>query len=103
MAHLGREAAGWAAYSPSSAPAQQFNNPVHCVEIARDGLVHVCDRIQVFAEDGTFVREFFNDKNTLANSSVWKLDLRPDANETYLLNAEVMGQFAIRPAQGRTP
>ena len=49
---------------PEGAPAAQtFRNPVHCVKIARDGLVYVCDRannrIQVFQKDGTFVREFF--------------------------------------------
>ena len=33
-------------YDPAAAPAQQFRNPVHCVRIARDGLVYVCDRHQ---------------------------------------------------------
>jgi DNA-binding beta-propeller fold protein YncE len=79
-------------YSPSAAPAPQFNNPVHCVRIAQDGLVYVCDRtndrIQVFRKGGTFVKEFFIEKNTLANGSVWELDLWPDANETYLMNAD---------------
>ena len=43
--------------------SQQFANPVHCVKVANDGLVYVCDRInnriQVFRKDGTFVKEFF--------------------------------------------
>src|SRR5512133_930462 len=47
----------------------------------RRGLVYVCDRtndrIQVFRKDGTFVKEFFVEKNTLANGSVWDLDLFP--------------------------
>ncbi|MDQ5827976.1 MAG: hypothetical protein M3441_27940, partial [Chloroflexota bacterium] len=79
-------------YSPSAAPAPQFNNPVHCVRIAQDGLVYVCDRtndrIQVCRKDGTFVKELFIEKNTLANGSVWELDLWPDPNETYLMNAD---------------
>ncbi|WP_375465597.1 hypothetical protein [uncultured Methylobacterium sp.] len=79
-------------YDPSAAPARQFANPVHCVKIARDGLVYVCDRtndrIQVFAKDGTFVREFFVARNTRANGSVWELALWPDAAETFLLNAD---------------
>lgn len=49
-------------YVPGQAPARQFRNPVHCVRIANDGLVYVCDRvnnrIQVFQKNGTFVKEF---------------------------------------------
>jgi DNA-binding beta-propeller fold protein YncE len=79
-------------YNPAAVPAQQFANPVHCVRIARDGLVYVCDRandrIQVFRKDGTFVKEFFVEKNTLANGSVWDLEIWPDASETFLINAD---------------
>ena len=50
------------AYSPSAPPSKQFANAVHCVRLARDGLVYVCDRgnnrIQVFQKNGTFVTEF---------------------------------------------
>ena len=56
-------------YDPKAPVAQQFGNPVHCVKIANDGLVYVCDRtnnrIQVFKKDGTFVKEWFYEKNTL--------------------------------------
>lgn len=80
------------AYDPTAAPSQQFGNPVHCVRIAQDGLVYVCDRqndrIQVFRKDGTFVKEMFVEKNTLANGSVWDLEIWPDANETFLINAD---------------
>src|SRR5580692_2711382 len=31
-------------YSPSAPLPQQFGNPVHCVRLAHDGLVYVCDR-----------------------------------------------------------
>jgi DNA-binding beta-propeller fold protein YncE len=80
------------AYDPSAPPSPQFGNPVHCVRIASDGLVYVCDRmndrIQVFRKDGTFVKEMFVEKNTLANGSVWDLEIWPDANETFLINAD---------------
>ncbi len=79
-------------YDPAAPPRQQFANPVHCVKIARDGLVYVCDRandrIQVFRKDGRFVKEFFVEPATRANGSVWELALWPDAGETYLLNAD---------------
>lgn len=79
-------------YDPAAAPSQQFANPVHCVKVARDGLVYVCDRtndrIQVFRKDGGFVKEMFVEKNTRANGSVWELALWPDADESFLLNAD---------------
>ncbi|MCJ2065680.1 hypothetical protein MKK63_23645 [Methylobacterium sp. J-088] len=79
-------------YDPAAAPARQFANPVHCVRIAKDGLVYICDRtndrVQVFKKDGSFVTEFFVEKSTRANGSVWELALWPDANQTYLLNAD---------------
>jgi DNA-binding beta-propeller fold protein YncE len=81
-----------AAYDPSAAPSPQFGNPVHCVKLARDGLVYVCDRvndrIQVFRKDGAFVKEFVVEKNTRANGSVWDLELFPDEKETWLVNAD---------------
>ena len=76
-----------------AAPAQQFANPVHCVRIAQDGLVYVCDRandrIQVFRKDGT-LREgvLRREERRSRNGSVWDLELWPDASETYLINAD---------------
>ena len=76
----------------NSADTSRLGNPVHCVRIARDGLVYVCDRvndrIQVFRKDGTFVKEIFVEKATRANGSVWDLELFPDADETWLINAD---------------
>ena len=44
-------------YDPAKPAAQQFGNPVHCIRIAKDGLVYVCDRtnnrVQIFRKDGT--------------------------------------------------
>ena len=80
------------AYDPAGPAPEQFANPVHCVKIAKDGLVYICDRtndrIQVFRKDGTFVKEFFVAKNTLQQGSVWDLDLWPDAKQTFLMNAD---------------
>jgi hypothetical protein len=55
-------------YNPTAPPAQQFRNPVHCIERSVDNLIYVCDRqndrLQVFKPDGTFVKEKFFAKNT---------------------------------------
>ena len=79
-------------YDPKAPVSQQFGNPVHCVKIANDGLVYVCDRInnriQVFRKDGSFVKEWFYEKNTLGNGAVWDLAIWPDAKQTWLLNAD---------------
>jgi hypothetical protein len=76
-------------YNPASS---QFSNPVHCVKIAKDGLVYVCDRsnnrIQMFRKDGTFVKEFVLEKNTRAAGSVWDLDFWIDPKQTFLFNAD---------------
>lgn len=81
-----------AAYDPKAPVQQQFGNPVHCVKIAADGLVYVCDRtqnrIQVFKKDGSFVKEWFYEKSTLGNGAVWDLVLWPDPKQTWLLNAD---------------
>ncbi len=79
-------------YDPKAPVSQQFGNPVHCVKIANDGLVYVCDRtnnrIQVFKKDGTFVKEWLYEKNTLANGAVWDVVIWPDPKQTYLLSAD---------------
>lgn len=81
-----------AAYNPAAAPSPTFGNPVHCVRIANDGLVYVCDRIndriQVFRKDGTFVKEFRVAPQTLANGSVWDLVLSNDPQQRYIFLAD---------------
>ena len=81
-----------AAYTPHAAPSRQFGNPVHCVRLARDGLVYVCDRqndrIQAFRHDGSFVAEWFVAPDTRGLGSVWDLALSPDAMQTLLFNAD---------------
>jgi hypothetical protein len=79
-------------YDPKAPVSQQFGNPVHCVKLANDGLVYVCDRtqnrIQVFKKDGTFVKEWFFEKNTLGAGAVWDIAIWPDPKQTYLLSAD---------------
>ncbi|MGD0965866.1 MAG: hypothetical protein ABSA57_18425 [Candidatus Acidiferrales bacterium] len=75
-------------YKPDAPPAQQFRTPVHCAELAHDGLVYVCDRhndrIQVFQKDGTFVKEMFIEKNTLGDGAVWDIAFSKDPKQTYI-------------------
>ena len=79
-------------YNPAAPPAPQFRNPVHCSEISTDGFVYVCDRtndrIQVFRKDGTFVKEAFVQKTTLASGSVWDIAFSKDAQQTYIYLAD---------------
>ncbi len=75
-------------YDPKAPISQTFNNPVHCVKIANDGLVYVCDRtndrMQVFRKDGTFVREWIYLPETLSGS-VWDVGLWPDKEQSFLI------------------
>ena len=72
--------------------SKSFSNPVHCVRLSRDGLVYVCDRandrIQVFKKDGTFVKEFQVEPQTLQNGAVWDLVLSEDAAQRYIFVAD---------------
>jgi DNA-binding beta-propeller fold protein YncE len=72
--------------------SKSFSNPVHCVRLARDGLVYVCDRandrIQVFQRDGTFVKELQVEPQTLQNGSVWDLVLSEDPAQRYIFVAD---------------
>jgi hypothetical protein len=79
-------------YKPDAPPAQQFRTPVHCAELANDGLVYVCDRvndrIQVFKKDGTYVKETFIEKNTLGDGAVWDIAFSKDPKQTYIYLAD---------------
>ncbi len=67
----------------------QFANPVHCVKIAKDGLVYVCDRsnnrIQIFRKDGTFVKQFVYDPETRKSGSTWDVNFWPDEHQTFFI------------------
>jgi DNA-binding beta-propeller fold protein YncE len=79
-------------YDPSAPPAQQFRNPVHCVERSNDGLVYVCDRqgdrVQVFQPDGKFVKEQFYAKNTLGSGSAWDVTFSKDPQQRFMFLAD---------------
>jgi DNA-binding beta-propeller fold protein YncE len=79
-------------YDPSAPVAQQFRNPVHCAMLSNDGLVYVCDRpndrVQIFKTDGTFIKEVFVAKETLADGSVWDIDFSKDPEQKYLYIAD---------------
>jgi len=79
-------------YDPAAPVAQQFRNPVHCVERANDGLVYVCDRandrLQVFQPDGTFVKEAFYAKNTKGSGSVWDITFTKDSAQRFMMLAD---------------
>ena len=79
-------------YNPDAPPAQQFRNPVHCAELANDGMLYVCDRvndrIQVFKKDGTFVKEVFIAKRTLGDGSVWDIAFSKDSQQKYIYLAD---------------
>ena len=79
-------------YDPKAPPAQQFRNPVHCVERSNDDLIYVCDRannrLQVFRPDGTFVKEAFFAKDTLGSGSAWDTAFSRDPEQRYIFMAD---------------
>jgi hypothetical protein len=101
----GEKAAGTAptGYNPADPPAKSFRD-ITCIEIARDGMVYVCDkssnRIQVFDKSGKFIKEGFVAKNTLggvvagtfgvinAAGAVWDVAFSQDAQQRYLFVAD---------------
>lgn len=91
----------------------QFRTPVHCVRIADDDVIYVCDRvnnrIQVFdmtvgTDDACtdpsqeenngcgFVREAFIRADTLGPGSVWDLAMSPDEAQSCLHQADGTNQ-----------
>jgi DNA-binding beta-propeller fold protein YncE len=79
-------------YDPKAPPAQQFRNPVHCIERSIDDLVYVCDRqndrLQVFKPDGTFVKEAFYAKNTKGAGAVWDIVFSKDPQQRFIMLAD---------------
>jgi hypothetical protein len=104
----GEKTAGAAAgpYEPSAPPAKSFRD-VTCIEIAKDGMVYVCDRtsnrIQVFDKTGKYIKEAVIAKDTRgatvalaagasavisAYGSVWDLAFSSDAQQRYVFVAD---------------
>ena len=77
---------------PTATQKEHFGNPVHCVRLAHDGLVYVCDRlnnrVQVFHKDGRYVKEFSIEPQTAGNGSVWDLLLSRDPEQRWLFLAD---------------
>jgi len=96
-------------------PPAMFRTPVHCVRVAEDDMIYVCDRvnnrIQVFdmtagtgAEEGCtdprrqadngcgFVTEKFIRADTLGPGSVWDLAMSPDEAQSCLHQADGTNQ-----------
>jgi len=86
-------------YSPQPPDPKSpvFNRPVHCVILARDGLLYVCDRannrIQVFNRDGQFQRQFVFDPATRGNGAIWAVALSPDKDQQFLIYADGENNF----------
>src|SRR5712671_2475767 len=74
-------------YKPGDA-LTQYRSPVHCVALANDGLLYVCDRqqdrVQVFTTDGKFQKEHFFAKNTLASGSTWEIAFSRDPAQRFI-------------------
>ena len=81
-------------HNPNGSPAKDFESPVHCVRIAKDGLVYVCDRagdrVQVFTKDGKYVKEFFIANNTLMRGSAGSVNFSPGPGQKYIFVADIM-------------
>ncbi len=77
---------------PTPQQLESFGNPVHCVHLAHDGLVYVCDRlnnrVQIFHKDGSYVKEFSVEPRTAGNGSTWDIVISHDAGQKYLFVAD---------------
>ena len=81
-----------ARFDPAVPPPPQFGT-VHCLRIARDGRVYVCDRgnnrFQIFQKDGTFLKEQFIAKDdTKGAGSVWDIEFSLDAPQRFMFVAD---------------
>jgi hypothetical protein len=74
-----------------AAPPRQFGT-VHCLRIAQDGLVYVCDRgnnrFQIFRKDGGFVKEQFIASETRGAGSVWDIEFSVDPPQHFMFIAD---------------
>jgi hypothetical protein len=79
-------------YDPEGERPRQFRN-VHCLDVATDGMVYVCDRnnnrIQVFQNDGTFVEEWhYREQTGLGGNgpgSVFHISFWPNSQQSPLI------------------
>jgi hypothetical protein len=91
----------WGAYgkTPSDDPiphynthSPQFGNPVHCAEPTNDGFIYVCDRtnnrIQIFKDDGTYVKEIYLETKTKGDGSAWEIAFSKDPQQKFMYVAD---------------
>jgi hypothetical protein len=75
-------------YDPGAPPSKQFRGPVVGIKLSTDKLLYVCDRgndrIQVFTEDGKFVKELFVSPKTPGEGSTMALAFSRDPHQKYL-------------------
>ena len=83
----------------------QFTNPplevtaVHCVTVANDGLVYVCDRdnrrIQVFDLDGTYRTQMFLNRAAESRRSASRVAFSPDPEQRFMYVADFNSRVVI--------
>jgi DNA-binding beta-propeller fold protein YncE len=75
-------------HNPNAAALQQYRSPVHCVALANDGMLYVCDRqgdrVQVFHTDGSYIKEAFFATSTLAAGSTWEIAFSKDPQQKFI-------------------
>jgi hypothetical protein len=85
-------------YDPAEPPAKQFRT-AHCITVAQDGTVFLCDRdnnrVQVFTADGEFLHEYVYQSETLPPGTVGHLSLWPPETEEIMAITD-LGNFKIR-------
>lgn len=75
-------------YSGEGELPRQFNL-VHCIRLANDGKVYVCDRlnnrIQVFTRDGTYLTEYFYEPRTTGSGAVGNVSMWPGKDQKFMV------------------
>lgn len=70
----------------------QFGIQVHCAAPSKDGLIYVCDRtnnrIQIFKNDGAFVKQVVVAPNTRGDGSVWDIAFSTDPKQKFMFIAD---------------
>jgi DNA-binding beta-propeller fold protein YncE len=80
-------------HNPNGPPLREYRPAVHCVQIANDGLVYVCDRggnrIQVFNKQGQFQKEFIVANNTRMRGSAGSVSFSPDPQQRFIYMSDI--------------
>jgi DNA-binding beta-propeller fold protein YncE len=78
-------------FDPYGTPPNQFANPVHCINMTRDGEIFVCDRahnrLQVFDKEGGFQRQIFVSPET-APGTTGSVVFWPDDEQSLLFSSD---------------